>query len=288
MSISAFEVTKGLYTFFDSNGKSVISWTADVSISGLIVVPVPVPVNPTPVTPTPVHPTPITPIHPNLPTKPTDSSNLPPNFFNPTDDQTPFFFDGRFTFQIPKIVFSIENNSLLFRGCNTHRIPFTSNNNRGVLCGKPVSTKSVSTCSSTDVDSFFLNVINTISSFTFSNGRFTFYNNRYQSLFTAQTSGVVTGRLTSGTYTATIPSINISFDNQRIIFDGCKGNEFTYNAKKSGFINFIKGSGQNTCQLGYDSIFSNSVASSSRFIENSQGFVLQDNYGNQRATCFRN
>lgn len=176
----------------------------------------------------------------------------------------------------------------MFRGCNTHRIPFVSNNNRGVLCGKPVSTVSLKACASTDYDSFFLNVINTISSFTFNNGRFTFYNSRYQSLFTALTTGVVTGRLTSGSYTATIPSINISFDNQRIVFDGCRGNDFTYNAKRSGSISFVKATGQNSCQVGYDSIFANTVASSSRFINNSQGFVLQDKYGNHRGTCLSN
>lgn len=105
MSISAFEVTKGLYTFFDANGKSVITFTADVTISGLVVVPNPTPVNPTPVNPTPVHPTPVTPVNPTQPTRPTDSSNIPPNFYNTTDDQTPIFFNGRYTFQIPNIDF---------------------------------------------------------------------------------------------------------------------------------------------------------------------------------------
>lgn len=74
------------------------------------------------------------------------------------------------------------DNSFIFRGCNTHRLPYTYKN-ADMFFGKPISSNNK--CQNDSNDDFFLNLIPQIFTFKREGNRCTFFNSRLQSLFSA-------------------------------------------------------------------------------------------------------
>lgn len=196
---------KGMYTFFDANGKSVVTFVADASIANVVgskPAPAPTPVNNNGVS--------------NINSTYTNNI-ITVNITKPIPipvSESIISLKGQYKLQVAQIAFEIFENSFVFKGCNTYRVPCAYKNSN-IFFGSPIAANKK--CSNS-IDEYFLKMIASVSTFRFQNNIFTFYNNKLQSLFSSglnlqntRNSNSIPG-LYSGSYSATLPSIDVQFD----------------------------------------------------------------------------
>lgn len=143
LSAVRFSEMKGMITFYNEKGKSVVSFVYDAVASGTA--------------PSTVLPAALPPVVPNSPPAPTPQ---PRPEFKPFSESF-VSLKGQYKFHLPKINFDILGDSFVFRGCNTHRIPCTWRN-ANVFFGQSISTNNK--CDG-NFDNYFLNLIPKVSTF---------------------------------------------------------------------------------------------------------------------------
>lgn len=264
---------KGMYTFFDDKGKSVVSFVSDFGTGSDSTKP---PVLPPVITPPVVVPPIVVP--------PVVVPPVVPSFKDIIE--AIISLKGKYFFQLPKLGFEIVNQDFVFKGCNTHRIPCVYKN-ANILFGNPISTTN-NNCDS-NVDSFFLGIIPQISTFKKENNIFTFFSSLTNHLFSAnletkKKSEVIPG-LSTGSYQASLPNVDVEFDDNNFVFSDCNRNSFGYKAKNTGSILF-NGSNQSCGIKNYD-VFSNAVKNSIKYRNIDGGFVLEDKNGKEQGRCLR-
>lgn len=84
--------------------------------------------------------------------------------------------------------------------------------------------------------------------------------------------------LSTGSYKATLPNVDVEFDDNNFVFSDCNKNSFGYKAKNTGSIQF-NGSKQ-SCGIQNYNVFSNAVQNSNQYRNIDGGFVLADQNGN--------
>lgn len=209
-SVATFTESKGMYTFFNEKGQSVITFVADSSAPQV------------PVT---------TPLYNNNNNYDYNNNNYNnnnnfnnyqssvssfiPNISGPLEQiiESIISLKGQYNFRLPQVGFEISDNSFIFRGCNVYRVPCTYKNSN-IFFGNPVTTNRQCT-SSSNFDDYFLKLIPQINTFKFENNSFTFFNSRYQSIFSANLNSASNFKtdlapgLHSGSYSAFIPSVDV-------------------------------------------------------------------------------
>ncbi len=187
---------------------------------------------------------------------------------------------GRYRFQIPKVGLEILDGSFVFKGKCQHRVPCTYKNTN-IFFGNPISS---SNCPGIKDDRYFLNMIPQILTYQRQNNQFTFFNSRLQSLFNAggvfaptKNVEVIPG-LSSGSYEANFPAVDVEFDDKNIFFNRCKKSGLAYKASSQGVFNFSGDA--RPCSNDYFDSFKNAFEGANKYIQSDNGFILQDDSGN--------
>ena len=269
LSAVKYSETKGQITFYDNKGKSTITWLYDAVASG---------------TSSPVV------VLPAVSSQPIFTPSAPPQpTFQPRPEFRPIpesliSLRGDYRFVLPKINFDVVDNSFIYKGCNTHRIPCAFQNNN-ILFGQPISTNNP--CPS-DADKIFLNLIPSVSQFKRENNDVTFLNPSSQPVFKATTvvkKPELAAGIYSGSYATVQSQVSVNFDDNRFYFSGCDTNGFVYSAKNTGYFSATV---QGTCNnvQNFD-IYSSVVNGATKYRNIENGFILEDDNGNEKARCTR-
>lgn len=265
ISAARYNEMKGMITFFDAKGKSVATFLSDFGTGAFDTQPVAPPVLPQVVTPPVVVP----------PVKKPE--------FRPIEEAI-ISLRGKYRFQLPKFNFDVTDNSFVFKGCNTYRIPCAYKNSN-ILFGKPIAGDKK--CENGHIDNFFLNLIPQIFNFKKDNNVFTFFSNLAKPIFEAnpivsKKREVVPG-LVSGSYQTELPAIDVDFDDNNLFFNGCPKKPLGYQAKNSGVFS-ASGDAQGCSAQNFDAYWG-AVRESTKYRKIDNGFVLEDKDGNEKGRC---
>lgn len=94
--------------------------------------------------------------------------------------------------------------------------------------------------------------------------------------------------ISSGSYATEQNPADVNFDDNNFYFNGCNTNGFGYNAKNTGdFAATVKGTHQACNNFQNFDIYSSVVNGATKYRNIENGFILEDDNGNEKARCTR-